>query len=502
MEKICEIERKQGGGGLAKDLLLFTAGFLFTRCHLIFGAHPIGLAFLAALPFGVWSALLGAVVGGFSMGLSGIIFAASAAITVFLRAAVSADKRDDGALLLFGENLLLRMSLSLLGGFVAAVYEVMLSGLGEKTVAFGVSMIIAPPILTFLLSGLFSTGINSEMIFSGRENILSLSGLKPKEKYEIIFFVISAIATIFFIGLSLREVNAFGISAIYIFSGVVTLLTAKRFGAIYAMAAGLASSISADAMLSVGFGLAGLCGGALFSLGTGYAIVIGGVALAAFSGYSSGLSGLLSTLPEYVISTVVALPILRLFDPGEEETEEVDADDAKDMLGTMALVYRKEYSGRVDAIGRAISSLSETLGESGELGDDYKIFASMVEEARQQDLDEVTVDNSVTEKLTEAIRECGFDGVIRAFGKHRPHFILAGADGGRRITSFEVRHAIESAAGVKLSAPTCYKKGKTSLMECGVRRKLSASFAIAGISSFLTQSSFVGIFIRLFIFSM
>ena len=109
MEKICEIERRttsrQEARLLGRDILLFTIGFLLTRCHLVFGAHPLGLAFLAALPVGVWSALLGAVIGGISMGLSGIIFAASCAITVFLRAAVSADKIIDGKRQLFSEAL-------------------------------------------------------------------------------------------------------------------------------------------------------------------------------------------------------------------------------------------------------------------------------------------------------------------------------------------------------------------------------------------------------------
>jgi hypothetical protein len=69
MEKICEIEEKTNNIGtfgksetLTRDILLFTVGFLLTRCHLLFGAHPLGLAFLAALPVGVWSALVGAAI--------------------------------------------------------------------------------------------------------------------------------------------------------------------------------------------------------------------------------------------------------------------------------------------------------------------------------------------------------------------------------------------------------------------------------------------------------
>ncbi|MBR2431478.1 MAG: hypothetical protein IKB23_01035, partial [Clostridia bacterium] len=330
MEKICEIERKTNASQttresrmLTRDILLFTAGFLLTRCHLVFGAHPIGLAFLAALPVGVWSALLGAAIGGISMGISGIIFAASAAITVFLRAAVSADKIDGGRRELFSETLILRMSISTLGGFIAGVYEVVLSGLSETSLAFGVCMIVAPPIFTFIFSGLFDLGISYETVISGDRDILSLRGRERRERYEIIFFVISALALLFFIGLSLRDVAVFGISLTYIFSGILTLLCAKRFGAIYGLAVGFVSALPMSGVLAVAFALAGLCSGGLFGIGTGYALIIGGVALAAFSGYTEGLSGLVATLPEYLISTVISLPLLRLVDgKSEEETQE------------------------------------------------------------------------------------------------------------------------------------------------------------------------------------
>ena len=86
---------KNDQGALAKDLLLFAVGFLLTRAHLVFGAHPIGLAFVSVLPFGIWSALLGCVIGALSMGLSGVVFAASAVISVFLRAAISCGEHND-----------------------------------------------------------------------------------------------------------------------------------------------------------------------------------------------------------------------------------------------------------------------------------------------------------------------------------------------------------------------------------------------------------------------
>ena len=143
-------EAKGEGEALALDLIIFSVGFLFSRAHLLFGAHPIGIALVALIPIGIWPALIGCVIGALSMGIDGIIFAASAVITVFLRAAISCtDRSTDGRIVLFNETLLLRMCAATLGGFVAALYEVLLSGLNEKTILFGLSMILLPPTLTF-----------------------------------------------------------------------------------------------------------------------------------------------------------------------------------------------------------------------------------------------------------------------------------------------------------------------------------------------------------------
>jgi hypothetical protein len=155
------------------------------------------------------------------------------------------------------------------------------------------------------------------------------------------------------------------------------------------------------------------------------------------------------------------------------------------MLGTMALVYQNEYIGMTHNLNKTLSSLSDMMEEHSESlhpdAEAYRIIAAMMDSARQRDLEECAVDNSMTESLTKAISEGGFDGgIIRAFGKHRPHFIIAGKDNeGRRITSFELRKSIENVANVKLSAPEFFRRGQTLLMECGVRRKLSVTAAIA-----------------------
>ncbi len=175
------------------DLLSFALAFLFARCHLVFGAHPLAIALLAILPSRVWLAVLGAACGSLTLGKSGIIYSMISVIVVFLRIIVSgAERRDDNEdkkyLQFFSESLLLKMSAAVIGGFVAAVYEVMLSGITPTTILFGLSMIIIPPLVAFALSGLFDNSISLHGIFDSSSKLLSTKGKGDKEKFDILFF--------------------------------------------------------------------------------------------------------------------------------------------------------------------------------------------------------------------------------------------------------------------------------------------------------------------------
>ena len=351
-------EEAQNKSALACDLVLFVIGFLLTRCHAVFGAHPIGIAFLSAMPFGVWPTLFGAAIGGISMGLNGVILAAATAIVVFLRAAVSSAEIKPGkAGVLFGESLLLRTSISILGGFITAVCEIIVSGFNESSILYGLSMIIIPPIVCSIFSGLFPSKISLGSLIDKSKELFN----KPLEGGQLIFFRISALALFFFIGLSFRGVDIMGITVGYIYSGLVTLLIARRFGALLGMATGLASSIGLSFSFSISFALAGLCSGALFGFGNGYAIVVGGVALLAFSAYRNGLTGLLGVMPEYLLSSAALLPLLKSKEKEKEETPPTDEKASEDMVGTMALAYQNGYSGSVASLANTLLRLSGVI---------------------------------------------------------------------------------------------------------------------------------------------
>ena len=44
-----ENENTADSRDLLRDILLFSVGFLLSRCHLLFGVRPLGLSFLCAM---------------------------------------------------------------------------------------------------------------------------------------------------------------------------------------------------------------------------------------------------------------------------------------------------------------------------------------------------------------------------------------------------------------------------------------------------------------------
>ena len=109
--------RREDGFVFVKDLLIFAVALLFARCHIIFGAYPLSISFVAMLPQGVWVALIGAVLGSLSLGKSGAIHALIAVITVFLRIIVSGGERACDRRL-FSESVTLRVCSAGIGLFL------------------------------------------------------------------------------------------------------------------------------------------------------------------------------------------------------------------------------------------------------------------------------------------------------------------------------------------------------------------------------------------------
>ena len=401
-------KRKASPIALIQDLLVFVCALIFARASLVFDTRPLALALVAILPSHTWIALLGAVLGSLSLGVSGVIYAMICAIVVFLRVIISGgeskdtkesgttdisftgekgeendvgnnanDTRVSGKKLaqalnfslltgqkqrsgLFKENVLLRVCSAVIGGFICAVYEVLLTGFELKSILFGIGMIILPALVSLLLSGLFECGITFKEILGEGKAVFASAA--PERKTPLIFFRISALVLVLCVSLSLDEYGLLGISAAYVFATIITLFCAKRFGALAAGAVGFASTIGISSLYTLGFTLSGIAAGALFALNHVYALLGGGLALFAFCAYAGGVLGITATLPEYIIGALVSYPITRgmNMERGTGESEKCEK-SATDMVGTMALFYKSSARRALGKIPSALRELSSQI---------------------------------------------------------------------------------------------------------------------------------------------
>ncbi len=347
---------------LALDLGVLLLGFLLGRGHLAFGAYPLGLAFLAVLPTHVPMAALGCFLGGLSLGKIGIIFALISAVTFMLRLVLSGSEGSGKKL--FGESLILRVCSAVIGGFLAGVYQMLLSGLTLTSAAFALTMILTPGLLCCLFSGLFSAGVSLHALLFGSKTLLRVIG--GEDSGRTVFFQISFLSFSFFLVLAMKRYTLFGIALAALPAAVLSLLAAKRFGPLRGMAVGFFSALALSGTEAVALALAGLVSGLLFPFGMTYALGASAAAVGVWSGYAGGLSGFLTAFPEFLIGALLSYPLLRRIGTAAppdkvEQTERL----AAEMVGSMALSKRTQDENSIDSLQIAVAGLSPLITALG-----------------------------------------------------------------------------------------------------------------------------------------
>ena len=137
---------------LLSDLAALAVAFLFARCHIVFGARPVAMGFIALLPSRVFAALIGAALGALSLGSGGAAYAIIYTLTVALRIILSGALGEGGRP--FEESLPVRLSIATVGGFVLSVYQLLVAGFGAAELLFGLSMTLLSPVACFILAGI------------------------------------------------------------------------------------------------------------------------------------------------------------------------------------------------------------------------------------------------------------------------------------------------------------------------------------------------------------
>ncbi len=361
-----ELEKRRGDPkALVFDAMVVIIAFLFSGSHIVFGSYPLGVAFVAVVPRGVWLALIGAVAGSLSLGKSGIIHAIISIIVVFLRIMISgSERRGDSAL--FSEPLILRISAASIGAFVGAAYEILLGGFAFKSILYGAVSVLLSAAFTFAFSGIFDSGISFSDFLTSKKNIFE-EKMGEKERFGIYIFQGSFLLFVFLISISLKRYDIFGITTAYVFSSFITLFVARRFGPLRAMAVGFVSSLAISSLYSVAFALVGLAAGILFSAGIVYAIITAGLLLSFWSAYAGGSMGFLTTFPEYVIAALVSAPFIKKIpSPQKSATESpTKSQIADDMVATTAIAFRSSDDSSVDKLLDALSAVSVSMRTLG-----------------------------------------------------------------------------------------------------------------------------------------
>ena len=362
-------KRKNNAAALCFDLLCAGVAFLFSRCHLFFGAYPLGVAFVSCLPERVPMALAGAIVGSLSLGKDGFVTAMIALITVFLRVAVSGGQEHDASSGgVFSEPILLRASLATIGGLVAGLYQILVFGFSLQTILYAFTMIFACGIGSALFGGLFFTPLKWRTFLFGNDALLTARTARARDKFGVIARQVSLLGYAFFLTLSLARFSLFGLSLAYVFAGAAVLFTAGRFGTLRAAAVGFFACLGVSGTASVAFALGGAAAGLLFRLGLGYATLGYLGAVGAWSAYSGSLAGLLSLFPEAAVAAVLGMPLFRKLNP--EAPPERIADNhraAQDMVNTMALSHRGksgDFSRRLEEAMVGVAPLLRSLTEA------------------------------------------------------------------------------------------------------------------------------------------
>ena len=338
------------------DGIFMLVSFLFARCHTLFGARPLALALISALPTHLFSSLAGAVLGSLSLGREGVVLSLVLAISLFLRLAISGGSQKPlTRSFRLKEGTLLRLSVSIIGGFILAVYKILLLGFGKAEILYSVFMIFITPLCSFVFVTLFESGFTADDVAKRLRQLITLRGRDESERVRRIAFFSALLITAFFLSLSLKAFELFGISLSYIFTAAAALVISRRAGALVGAAVAFASALPLSVIHAAAFSLSSLASGALFGVGLAYALVGGGAVLSLFSGFAEGLSGFLSVFPEYVIGAALCYPLLKNLSCEEACDGTATPGSVKDMVGTMALAYQSRYRGKTEGLDRAFA---------------------------------------------------------------------------------------------------------------------------------------------------
>lgn len=298
------------GVELLHDALVFGVALLFARTHLFFGMYPFAFALLAARRSRVVPALLGALAGAAMLGSVGGVFSVAYLLLFSLRIVLSLPVPRRVLFpvteALFGERAGLRILSAALTGTALAAYELAVGGLLTETLFFAAAAVLGPTLLTLAFSGVYDTPLSAAEVL----------GRKDRSRGRVFGSVNPALAEISILALlvslafALRGISLFGLSFSTLYTVVLTLFVARRFGAARAGIVGLFLGLVGPVVYVPSYAILGVLSGLFFPYGVPYALLAGCLGAIGFSTYIGGLSGFLAVAPEAAVAVLFSLPTL------------------------------------------------------------------------------------------------------------------------------------------------------------------------------------------------
>lgn len=297
---------------LLRGLGLFVLAYLFTRSEMLFGAHPLGLALLAAAESGlfwIYAGLLVSVIPSFGMKalIYAVVYTAMILLRVAIRMTVDLPKEESGVEVrsfsdfsrtLFREQTALRVMTACVGAFLIGLYGMVAGGYQFYDLYHALFLMVSAPVLVFFLSGLWA------------ENVTALLHLRD---------IFSLTVTGACLTYALLGMQSYGISLSVFFALVFTLWMTLRRGAAVGILVGLFTGLFVGPITAPLFGFAALAFALVRRMSVFGASLLAMSVGSAWGLYVYGLSALSRLFPALIAGAMVFCMLERLgFLPGGE----------------------------------------------------------------------------------------------------------------------------------------------------------------------------------------
>ena len=199
------------GQEILVDLAIFAICALFCTTHVVFGAFPLGIAFLCAARKRLCPTILGLLFGCAFLSDAGAIYALAYLLVFSFRIFASAPLERRRVFPIcehyFEEAVSLRIALSVLFSFSLSLYQILLGGIDKASLLFVSATLLLTPTFCLLFLGLSESNLGLGELFGfGKRRKNAWGRVSP------LYAQISLLTYISLLVFSLNKISLFGIS--------------------------------------------------------------------------------------------------------------------------------------------------------------------------------------------------------------------------------------------------------------------------------------------------